>query len=199
VPGVRPARAADRAAIVAMLTDAFSVDPVVRWFFEDDATYPARAGAFFGFLFDVRLAAAGAWVTDDLRAAALWSPPSGGASEWEDRAWASVLDGLTPGEVARCDRWDAAVAPHHPATPHWYLGVLGAARAHQGRGLGPAVARPGTDAAVAEGLPAFLETAVERNVARYERMGFVVTGVIDEPDLPAGWCMRRDPSAGGVT
>jgi ribosomal protein S18 acetylase RimI-like enzyme len=83
------------------------------------------------------------------------------------------------------------VAPHHPDTPHWYLGVLGTAPAHQGRGLGPAVAQPGLAAASAAGAPAFLETGVERNVALYERLGFVVTGVIDTPGLPRGWCMRR--------
>ena len=53
------------------------------------------------------------------------------------------------------------------------------------------------DAAAAAGLPAFLETGVERNVALYERMGFVVTGVIDRPDLPAGWCVCRDPPGPG--
>ncbi len=53
------------------------------------------------------------------------------------------------------------------------------------------------DAAAAAGLPAFLETGVERNVALYERMGFVVTGIIDRPDLPAGWCLRRDPADEG--
>jgi len=191
--GVRVARSTDRAATVAVLTEAFSVDPVVRWFFDDDATYPARAEAFFGFLFDQRLAAGGAWVTDGLEATALWSPPAEGSSESGDRAWARVLGELTAAEVERCDRWDAAVEPHHPSAPHWYLGVLGTAAAHQGRGLGPAVARPGMDAAAAAGLPAFLETGVERNVALYERMGFVVTGVIDRPDLPAGWCLCRDP------
>jgi GNAT superfamily N-acetyltransferase len=189
---VRRADAADRAAALATIADAFSRDPVVRWFFPDDAAYPSRAAAFFGFLFDVRLAVDGVWITDGGEATALWSPPGAASLEWEDRGWAAVMADFTPGEVARCDEWDAAVAPHHPETPHWYLGVLATARMHQGQGLGPAVAQPGIDAAATAGLPAFLETGVERNVALYERMGFVVTGVIDDPALPRGWCMRRD-------
>jgi ribosomal protein S18 acetylase RimI-like enzyme len=190
---VRRASTADRASALATITAAFAADPVVRWFFSDDATYPARATAFFGFLFDVRVAVDGAWVTEGAESAALWSPPGPAALEWEDRSWAEVAAELEPDEIARCDRWDAAVAPHHPDSPHWYLGVLATAPTHQGRGLGPAVARPGIEAAAAAGLPAFLETGVEDNVALYERMGFVVTGVIDAPDLPPGWCMRRDP------
>ncbi len=194
MPSVRLATESDRPQVLATLTDAFAVDPVIRWFFPDD-TYPARAAAFFGFLFDVRVEAGGAWVIDGCASTALWSPPDASALEWEDRAWGEVAAELTAAEIDRCDRWDAAVAPHHPATEHWYLGVLGTASAHQGRGLGPAVARPGLEAAARADLPAFLETGVERNVALYERMGFVVTGCIESPGLPAGWCLRRDPAA----
>jgi GNAT superfamily N-acetyltransferase len=191
---VRRATGADRAGTLTTIADAFAIDPVLRWLFPDDATYPGRAMAFFGFLFDVRMAVDGAWVTDGLEATALWSPPGAAALEWEERSWDQVAGALTPDEIERCDRWDAAVAPHHPDSPHWYLGVLAAAPAHQGRGLGPAVAQPGIEAAASAGLPAFLETGIESNVVLYLRMGFVVTGVIDEPDLPRGWCMRRDPT-----
>jgi GNAT superfamily N-acetyltransferase len=193
MPVVRRASVADRARTLATIVAAFSVDPVVRWLLPDDATYPARARAFFGFLFDVRVAVDGAWVTDGAEAVALWTPPGEPAPEWEERSWDWVAAELTPDEIDRCDRWDAAVAPHHPTTPHWYLGVLATAPEHQGRGLGPAAAQPGIDAARAAGLPAFLETGVARNVVLYERLGFVVTGVIDEPGLPMGWCMRREP------
>jgi GNAT superfamily N-acetyltransferase len=192
---VRRATTTDRRHTLTTIVDAFAVDPVVRWFFPDDETYPPHATEFFGFLFDVRLAVDGAWIADDGDATALWSPPNAGASEWEERSWEGFAAQLEPDEIERCDRWDAAVAPHHPDSAHWYLGVLATAPAHQGRGLGPAAAQPGIEAAAAAGLPAFLETGVPSNVALYERMGFVVTGVIDEPGLPNGWCMRRDPSA----
>lgn len=193
---VRRASSADRSRTTEAVVDAFAHDPVVRWFFPDDATYPARATAFFGFLFDVRLEVDGIWITDGGEAAALWSPPGPAALEWEDRGWDDVMSAFMPEEVARCDQWDAAVAPHHPDTPHWYLGVLATAPAHQGQGLGPAVAQPGIEAAAAVGLPAFLETGVERNVELYERMGFVVTGVIDAPTFRAGGaCAETDAGA----
>ncbi len=191
---VRVATAQDRAQVLSVLTDTFASDPVVRWIFPDDETYPARAETFFGFLFDVRVAAGGAWVTGGGESVALWSPPGDTAGEWEDRVWGSVADTFTAGELERCDAWDAAVAPHHPDSQHWYLGVLGTATAHQGRGLGPAAATPGLVAATSAALPAFLETAIESNVRLYERLGFVVTGTIDDADLPYGWCMCREPA-----
>ena len=111
---------------------------------------------------------------------------------WAEDRWDDVAAAIGLDAVGRLDRWDDAVATHHPVGPHWYLGVLAAAPAHQGRGHGPAVARPGLEAAAAAGLPAFLETGADANVARYERLGFVVTGTIDSPDLPRGWCMVKD-------
>lgn len=190
---VRPASVADRAHTVGLIADAFATDPVIRWIFPDDATYPARAAAFFGFLFDMRVAVDGVWITDGGEATALWSPPGIETPEWVDGAWDRVAAELAPDEVERCDRWDAAVAPHHPRSAHWYLGVLATAPAYQGRGHGPAVARPGMDAAAGAEVPAFLETGVEANVELYQRLGFVVTGIIDDPELPAGWCLRREP------
>ena len=189
---VRNASIADRARTIALITAAFSHDPVVRWFFPDDRTYPARAAALFGYLFDVRVAVDGVWMTDGGESAALWSPP-GTESLDPDQLWDQAAAALLPDEIERCDRWDDAVAPHHPVSPHWYLGVLATASAFQGRGLGPLVAQPGIEAAAAAGRPAFLETGVAGNVMLYERMGFTVTGEIDDPSLPRGWCLRREP------
>jgi ribosomal protein S18 acetylase RimI-like enzyme len=190
---VRNATQADRARTLAVVVDAFATDPVVRWFFPDDDRYPAIATKLFGYLYDLRVAADGVWVTDDGDGAALWSPPVPAPPEWADGAWAEVAADLTAGETDRSDRWDAAVDARKPEGPYWYLGVLAVAPAHQGQGIGPTVAQPGIEAATRAGLPAFLETGVESNAALYQRMGFEITGVIDDPDMPAGWCMVRPP------
>jgi ribosomal protein S18 acetylase RimI-like enzyme len=190
---VRPAAAADRARTITVIVDAFATDPVVRWFFDDDERYPTIAAKFFGYLYDLRLAVDGVWVTDGGEGAALWSPPVTKLPEWSDRAWAEIAAELTPAEADRSDRWDAAVDSFKPDGPYWYLGVLAVAPEQQGQGIGPTVAQPGIEAAARAGLPAFLETGVESNMELYRRLGFEITGVIDDPDLPAGWCMVRPP------
>jgi hypothetical protein len=44
------------------------------------------------------------------------------------------------------------------------------------------------------GLPAYLETASDTNVAIYRRLGFEVAREVDLPDGgPRCWLMRRDP------
>jgi hypothetical protein len=78
-----------------------------------------------------------------------------------------------------------------PDGSHRYLGVIATAPPHQGRGHGPAAARPALVAAAAAGLPAFLEPGVATNVALSQRLGFEVTGTIESPGLPQGWCMVK--------
>ena len=65
----------------------------------------------------------------------------------------------------------------------------------QGRGIGSALLAPGLELCDRDGLPAYLESSKERNVAFYSRFGFRVT---DEVQMPGGgpkvWLMWRDPS-----
>ena len=80
------------------------------------------------------------------------------------------------------------------AGAHWYLGVLATDPARQGTGLGRAVTTPMLAAADRAGLPAYLETASDPNVAIYRRLGFEVAREVDLPDGgPRCWLMRRDP------
>lgn len=60
--------------------------------------------------------------------------------------------------------------------PHWYLMATGTRPARQGTGLGSALVELGTSQADAAGIPCYLETGTESNVAYYSKRGFEVTG-----------------------
>ena len=83
---------------------------------------------------------------------------------------------------------------HHLPEPHFYLSALGVDPARQGSGVGTALMRPVLERCDRDGTPAYLETAVARNVLLYERLGFEV---VDELVLPGtdvhGWLMARRP------
>ena len=70
--------------------------------------------------------------------------------------------------------------------------ILGGDRDKQGQGVGSSLVAPMLARADAEGLPCYLETMKERNVAFYEKHGFQV---VVEDDLPKGgphfWTMKR--------
>lgn len=81
-------------------------------------------------------------------------------------------------------------------SPHWYLSILGVDPQHQGGGIGYALMQPVLAQADATGIPCYLETFKDDNLAFYRRCGFmpVVTDVEPESRLPF-WTLRRDPQA----
>jgi GNAT superfamily N-acetyltransferase len=84
----------------------------------------------------------------------------------------------------------------HPEEPHWYLQGLGTDPPRQGEGLASAALEPVLARCDADGVPAYLESTRERNVAFYERHGWTVTGTIDVPEGgPRLWAMWREPQS----
>jgi ribosomal protein S18 acetylase RimI-like enzyme len=77
---------------------------------------------------------------------------------------------------------------------HWYLQVIGVEPGEQGRGYGGRLMRPGLARADREGLPCYLETQNEQNLALYRHYGFEV---IEEFVVPGtafnNWIMLREP------
>jgi ribosomal protein S18 acetylase RimI-like enzyme len=70
-------------------------------------------------------------------------------------------------------------ARHDPGERHWHVGPIGVHPELQGRGVGKALLAAFLDMADEQGLPAYLETDVDRNVALYEKFGFKVIGQED--------------------
>jgi ribosomal protein S18 acetylase RimI-like enzyme len=74
-----------------------------------------------------------------------------------------------------------------------YLSVLGTDPAAQGRGIGSALLAPVLRQCDEDGVPAYLESSKERNVAFYARHGFRVREELALPRGPQMWLMWRDP------
>ncbi|MFD8934707.1 GNAT family N-acetyltransferase [Streptomyces sp. NPDC059578] len=191
---VRPAGVADVPGAVGTLAQAFSDYPYIRHVVAAN-DHEERVRRFQElFLTEVGMAYGRVWVTEDRLAVAAWTTPDRDPSP----GFAAVGPHIAELAGDRIDAFtaaEAAVEPHRPTEPVWFLATVGVAPGAQGRGLGSAVLRPGIEAAERAGYPAFLETATERNVRLYERLGFRVTAEVELPDGgPQLWCMRRDPS-----
>ena len=65
--------------------------------------------------------------------------------------------------------------------PHWYLQIIGVDPAYQGQGFSGRLPRPVLERIDREGMPCFLETNTDKNVAIYRRFGFEV---VSEDKLP---------------
>ncbi|WP_244295189.1 GNAT family N-acetyltransferase [Micromonospora orduensis] len=193
-PEITIATPADRDAVVGCLVAAFVKDPVLRYLFPDDGTYPFYAATFFGHLFDKRVQRSSIWTIGGGASVAIWEPPAGQPAQPLVNAPAaghrSPEEARYPADVlARVQGYEEAVHAALPTFPFWYLGVLGTHPDSAGRGWGRAVMRAGLDRAAADGLPAVLETSNPANVELYRRAGWEVLGSMTEP-VPT-WIMRQ--------
>lgn len=136
------------------------------------------------------------WIADDGAAVAVWTTPATAQAGDVFTELAPRLAELAGERLPQQQAAEAAMQPHRPTEPAWFLGTVGVDPARQGSGLGRAVLTPGIEAAAAAGVPAFLETSDATNVALYERLGFEVTAEVDIPDGgPRTWAMIRPAPA----
>ena len=168
-------------AAATTLAEAFWDDPLMHivapnenkraavgpWFFSKSIAYGMRWGE--------------ASCNEDASAVAIWFPP--GNTDITPGRMLRVGMGALPfragiSGTVRFMRAISATEKFHKAVegPHWYLMAIGTSPTRQGTGLGGALLELGTSQADATGIPCYLETATESNVAYYSKRGFEVTG-----------------------
>lgn len=186
------------------LTRAFMKDPMWSIVLPDETT---RADAFrpmWKALIDFSRVYGEAYTTSEAEGAACWLAPG----NTKMTLWKMVRTGMglpcsmmgLPkdarnrffGMMRFTDRNHSELMPGR----HWYLMALGVAPGRQGRGIGAHLLAPILQRADDEGLPCYLETQTERNVAFYRKLGFEVLREVREPvgGLPI-WFMVRPPGS----
>ncbi len=130
---------------------------------------------------------------------ALWVPPG----KWpyppmiQLRQVFGALRAFLPdvGSLGRGGRILRVVEQSHPKIPQWYLQLLMVDPDVQRQGIGGLLQSPTLEVCDRDGLPAWLETQKEENLAYYARFGYAVVHehhpVADGPSM---WSLRRDPA-----
>jgi ribosomal protein S18 acetylase RimI-like enzyme len=184
--------------MVEVLARAFDDDPVPQFLFRGNWRRQRGLRTFFRIqLRHMYLDEGEVWTTTDVGGVAMWAPPGKPRPGWSDLAHlAPVVPYLTglgrhfPDAV----RLLAAVDRARPRPAHWYLATLGTDPDRQGQGIGSALLQAVLRRVDEHGLPAYLESSKERNIAFYARHGFEVTGEIHTPGGgPTLWLMWREP------
>jgi ribosomal protein S18 acetylase RimI-like enzyme len=196
---VRKATLTDAPRLAQALASAFQDDPVIAWVFPDERRRRAVLPAFMEFrLRELAFPHDQVWMTAGGAAAAVWLPPPG---RWQLSRPQRL--GLLPALVRFFGLRTASVlaglermeARHPDDRSHWYLFILGTEEAAQGRGLGSALLAQMLARVDADGMPVYLESSNERNLALYGRHGFEITGEVAIPGGPRIWPMWREPRA----
>jgi len=197
-PSLRLAGDADLDVAASVLTDAFvDEDGLNYWLKQGPQKDRARRRFFDAGVRDLISPKRTIWLAHSDGApvgAAIWLPPGATAFAFSPLRQALMLPLLMGiAGVAGMRRAFAvgdALAARHPSEPHAHLVFLGVAPAAQGRGVGAAILKRTLADVDAAGAAAYLETTTPRNVALYERHGFVVTDHFTLPGV-AFWTMLR--------
>jgi ribosomal protein S18 acetylase RimI-like enzyme len=186
---IRTATAADRDTLSASLARSFHDDPIATFCLPSDRRRPKQLVRFYRHRLDTLIEDELVFCDEQRRGGALWAAP--------DRWRVPVREMLrNPTITRRAPRvlWGfARLDAMHPEEPHFYLAVLGVAPEAQGEGLGSRLLQPMLDRCDTEGVPAYLESSKQRNLAFYERHGFRVTNQLRFARGPQLWTMWRDP------
>lgn len=184
----RRATSADLPRLCRTAMRAFVDDPVMRWFYPNDAEYTAGDGDVFRWAMLRWLQWDEVWTTEDGVAVAAWIPPGRPAVTVPEAPPDQPAD-----RRARFDAIDRLMTEHTPPEPHWYLNLIATHPDWQRQGLGATLIEQVGARAATEGLPVYLETETVENVAYYSHLGFRVRSEWDVPlDGPHMWGMYRD-------
>jgi len=195
---VRLADSADVPSMAAVLGRAFQDDPVMSWIIPDGQLRERRLPLLYAAVlrrYYLRHAATEVVADGRVLGCAIWAPPS----HWLPSNWQQLtaLPGLAralSSRIGRASVVSAQMARVHPQQPHWYLSGIGTDPPDQGTGVASQLMAARLTRCDAAGLPAYLESGRESNIAFYERFGFEVTREIRiERGGPALWPMIRLP------
>ena len=172
----------DRERAVDALLGAFRDDPLYTYISPDSAERVVGMRALLSAVVQFTLVYGEAWTTPEVSGAACWLPPGRTTiSIWQMPrtrfALPRAMLRFSPGALRRATEVFGYADQAHARVvsgPHWYLWALGVEPSAQRRGIAGSLLQPVLNRADAEGLPCYLETETEWNVAFYERRGFAV-------------------------
>jgi ribosomal protein S18 acetylase RimI-like enzyme len=190
---VRTATRADTVPLSQSLARAFYTDPVFSYFLPDDSTRLKKLETVMRILFKLGEPHHACFTTTNYESVTLWRPPN----EWDVPFWAYIVNGPAllgafGSNILRVLGTLDQMEKLHPHIPHWYLQTIGTDPERQGKGYGSLIMRQQLAVADAAGLPCYLESSKDTNIAIYKSFGFEVTGEIKIPDGPTLWPMWRD-------
>lgn len=190
---IRSATPDEMPMAISSLVSAFITDPIARFVCPSSHDYLLSMPRFFREFGGASFEHGTAYVSSDLRGAALWLPP--GVHPNGDVLASLMRDMVDPHRLpdllATFERMDES----HPEERHWYLPLIGVDPNAQGSGLGGALMHHAVAHFDREGALAYLESSNPRNISLYERHGFEVMGEIQQGAAPVVTPMLRRPRA----
>ena len=197
-------QASDEPAVIAALARAFYDDPLFGFFVPNLLKQMKGLIAFMSSGVKDARPFNEVWVAHAdgaVAGAAVWLPPGGypRSPRRELMTYVRTLPTFVQcgKRIGRSIALLGAVdkAHHEVHGPHFYLAILGSDPQFQRTGAGTAVLAPVLERCDTEGLPAYLETQKEENIAYYARHRFELVQKVEVNGCPPIWTLQREPKA----
>jgi ribosomal protein S18 acetylase RimI-like enzyme len=192
------ARGSEQASEV--LARAFQDDPAWKYLIPDASRRLRLLPSFFNIVVRYSLLYGEVYTTSSLEGVACWLPPGNTSPRFSRLVRLGFRHASLGFELgwtgfrryASMENYDSTVHQQSVPGKHWYLWALGVDPRHQGQGIGGTLMQPVLAGAEKDGLPCYLETSNEKNVAFYSKRGFTVVneGIVPGSDLHV-WAMWR--------
>ena len=181
---MEPLRPDQQRTAALTLAEAFASDPLLEILAPDPARRAKLGPPMMSMLLAYGIRYGHVWSNDDASAVAIWLHPESGPMRMPRMLrvgmWrAPFMLGLEG--MGRMSKAMSATEAFHKQVegPHWYLMTVGTRTARQGQGLGSQLVELGTSRADDAGVPCYLETGTDSNIAFYRKRGFEVLGQAD--------------------
>jgi len=191
--------------VAEMLTRAFYDDPLTLYAYSDEERESGNLHYFFQFPVRYCLRYGEGYApTSDIEGVALWLPSSKypitfwrtlrTASLWFMLKMMRKIGSARLKRMAYIGKYIDEAHKRLASFEHMYLQVLGVDPEQQGKGYAGKLLKTMFNRLDEEGMPCYLDTLKEQNVAMYEHLGFKVLEKIDIPDADiASWALLREP------
>jgi GNAT superfamily N-acetyltransferase len=195
---VRTAQPHEVRHLVAIAARAFWDDPLFNFFEPDLLRQHRSASGFFQSVIGdcaTHGVVHAATIDGRLAGVAAWLPPGVSLPTSGRRALIQARFAL-PTMIRSPKRREAfrlmnELPKHHLHGEHWYLAILAADPLHQRRGVGTRLLEPTLERCDREGMPVYLETQKESNLAYYRRFQFEHTHTVQPAGCPPVYTMTR--------
>lgn len=190
----------ERANLV--LTKAFMDDPMYTYIIPDSDERQASLGRLWQALVNYTMVYGEIYTTPEVKGVACWLSPG----NTQQTFWRMLRTGMGFTRAVMKFKAEArkrfleimnyADKEHQRLMPgpHWYLWAIGVEPDYQGQGIGGSLIQPVLSRAEEAGLPCYLETQTEANVAFYQKRGFEVLSAGEVPGHGVmAWTMAREP------
>jgi len=185
-----------------ILAYAFRDDPIIAYAYPNENDRQTKIPYVYEFLLSYYVRYAEAYATSErLEGVAIWQRHECkrlSMSFWQlflsGAIWPAFKMGMKVGkrmqpffEYIENKRWE--LVPH----PHWYLMAIGVDPKYQGKGYASRLIRAMLTRIDEEGMPCYLETEIEKNIALYQHFDFKVVEEFIVPDTTVNlWAMLRE-------